>query len=97
MNTVSLNADTRQLAQAVRELVAGGTNAAGSFTLAVGATSTPVKDTLATPGCWVLITPTSAGAAASGAFISAKGSGSFTVTHASAAAGSTFDYVIFHG
>jgi hypothetical protein len=97
MNTVSLNADTRQLAQAVRELVAGGTNAAGSFTLAVGATSTPVKDTLATPGCWILISPTSANAAAAKAFVSAKASGTFTVTHAAAAAGSTFDYLLLHG
>jgi len=95
--TVSLNADTRALAQAVRELTTGGTNAANSFSLATGATTTTVKDDLATPGCWILITPTSANAAAAGAFVSAKGSGTFTVSHASALAGSTFDYLILHG
>ena len=97
MRVPSLAADTRELAQAVRELATGGTNAASSFALAVGATATVVKDDLATPGCWVIPAPTSAAAASSGWWVSAKGNGSFTVTHASAPVGATFDYVVLHG
>lgn len=96
MRTVSTLADNRELSQAVRELITGGTNAASSLTLDAGATSTLVKDELAAPGSWVLLTPTSAPAAGSGWWVSAKANGSFTVSHSSAPAGCTFDYLILH-
>lgn len=98
MRVPALNADGREIAQAVRELATGGTNAAGTFTLAASATTTVVKDDLATPGCRVLFSPLSANAATAGAFHSSTASGSFTITHTSSTATDrAFDYLILHG
>lgn len=98
MRIPALNADTRELAQAVRELASGGTNAASLVTLAANATTTVVKDDLAAPGCFVFISPRTANAAAAGAYISATASKSFTISHPSAATlDRTFAYLILHG
>lgn len=98
MRVPALNADGREIAQAVRELATGATNAASSLTLAVSTTTTVVKDDLAVPGAWVFISPRSANAAASGAYVSSVVRGQFTVTHPSATTTDrAFDYLILHG
>jgi hypothetical protein len=79
---------------AIRDLATGGTNASNSFTLVVGATATPVQDDLCTAASMIVLSPRTAAAAASGAWISGTQNGSFIVGHPAAAAGCLFDYEI---
>jgi hypothetical protein len=89
----------RRIVRAVRDLFEGRSNAMGSFTCEENADSTSVTHPNVGPESRILITPTTANAAAEyGAgtiYVSAKALGSFTVTHAnSAVASRTFDFAI---
>ena len=70
----------------VNEMLKGRGNQTASFTLTANATSTTVTDNLFAPDMTLVWTPTSANAAAEvgagGMYLSARASGSFTVTHA---------------
>jgi hypothetical protein len=83
-----------RVAQAVRQIAAGGTNARNTLTLVAGQTSTVVADDLAAEGATVFLCPRTAAAAAAGAWLSAMGAEQFTLSHPAAAAGCTFDYEI---
>lgn len=80
--------DIRQVVAAVRALVKGGSNATGTFTLAVSASSTTVSNVNCPAGGHVLITPATADAAAeykNGTIyipLATILSGSFVVQHA---------------
>ncbi len=65
----------------------------GSGTLA-GSTSTVVNDAAAAAGSTVIVQATSSAFTSLGVYVSAKASGSFTLTHASAAGTETFDYIV---
>jgi hypothetical protein len=85
--------------QAVRELFEGRSNAMGSFTCTLNAGSTTVLHPNVGQDSRILLTPTTANAAAEMGngtiYVSAKAPGSFTVTHAnSATVGRSFDFAI---
>ena len=65
----------------------------GSGTLAAS-TSTVVSDANAAAGSTIVVQPRSSAFTALGVYVSAKGSGSFTLTHSSAAGTETFDYIV---
>lgn len=78
----------------IAQLEAGKRVFAGSDTCE-GGTSTTVTDANCTASSSVFVMATDSGfAALTGVYISAVGSGSFTVTHSSAAGTETFDYII---
>jgi hypothetical protein len=92
--------DPYKIVRAVRELFEGRSNAVGSFTVTVNATGTTVTAANCGVGSTVLLTPTSAQAAAEVGngtiYVSAVANGSFTVTHANnSQAGRTFLYAAF--
>jgi hypothetical protein len=78
--------DPYKIVRAVRELFEGRSNAVGSVTLTANATSTTVTAANCGVGSTVLLTPTSAHAAAEVGngtiYVSAVANGSFTLTHA---------------
>lgn len=76
--------DPAAFALAIQQLYAGRSNAAGSVTLAAGATSTVVKAINCASQCAVFLFPKTANGAAAIAttFISAVGNQSFTISHA---------------
>lgn len=76
--------DPAKFALAIQQLLAGRSNAAGTLTLAPGATSTVVSPPNCAPGCAVFLSAKTANAAAALAttFVSAVGKQSFTLTHA---------------
>jgi hypothetical protein len=87
-----------RIVNAVRQLMQGRSNAAGTVTLAASAASTAVSAPNCAPTAQVFLFPRTAHAgaelAAGGCFVSAVGSGSFTITHANnAQADRTFAYV----
>jgi hypothetical protein len=87
-----------RIVNAVRQLMQGRSNAAGTVTLAVSAVSTRVSAPNCAPGAQVFLFPRTAHAAAElaagGCYVSAVGSGSFTLAHANnAQADRTFSYV----
>jgi hypothetical protein len=89
---------TFRIVNAVRQLIAGRTNAAGSATLAANATATVVNAPNCAAASQVFLFPKTAHAAAElaagGCYISAVANGSFTVTHANnAQTDRTFAYV----
>ena len=77
------------IVRAIRQLVEGRSNAAGSVTLAANQTTTTVSSEVIPAGCFPQLTPASASAAAEwGAgsiYVSAVAKGSFTITHADSA------------
>lgn len=84
-----------RIVQSIRDLFAGRNNACGSFTITVSAATTTVTATNCSVDSKVLLTPTSASAAAEAAstYVSAVSAGSFTVTHPNnATADRTFSY-----
>lgn len=86
------------IVNAVRQLMQGRGNAAGSVTLAPAAASTVVTAPNCASGAQVFLFPRTAHAAAElaagGCYVSAVGSGSFTLTHANnAQTDRTFSYV----
>jgi hypothetical protein len=84
---IPTESDPYKIVRAVRELFEGRSNAVGSCTLAANAASTVVTAANCGAGSTVLLTPTSAHAAAElaagGMYVSAVRNGAFTVTHAS--------------
>lgn len=88
-----------RLVRSIRDLFEGRSNAMGSFTCTQNAATTTVNHPNVGPESRIIITPTTANAAAEMGngtiYVSAKATGSFTVTHAnSATASRTFDYAI---
>ena len=86
------------IVNAVRQLMQGRSNAAGSLTLAAGAASTTVTAPNCAPTAQVFLFPRTAHAAAElaagGCFVSAVASGAFTLTHANnPQTDRTFSYV----
>ncbi|MFG1389084.1 hypothetical protein [Xanthobacter versatilis] len=78
--------DPMRLANAIRQLAEGRSNAVGSATLAPGGTSTVVEATNCSPDSVVLLTAkTATAAAATGVYVVA-GKGQFTIYHDSSAA-----------
>lgn len=78
--------DPMRLANAIRQLAEGRSNAVGTLTLTPSATSTTVKATNCAPTSIVLLTAQTANAAtATGVYVIA-GKGEFTVHHNSSAA-----------
>jgi hypothetical protein len=87
-----------RIVNAIRQLAAGRSNAAGSVTLAAGAASTLVAAPNCAAASQVFLFPRTAHAAAELAggtcYVSAVANGSFTVTHANnAQTDRTFAYV----
>ena len=87
-----------RLVNAIRQLMQGRSNAAGSATLAASAATTTVTAPNCAPGSQVFLFPRTAHAAAElaagGCYVSAVGSGSFTLTHANnPQTDRTFSYV----
>jgi hypothetical protein len=86
------------LVNAIRQLMQGRSNAAGSLTLAAGAAGTTVTAPNCAPTAQVFLFPKTAHAAAELAagtcWVSAVAGGAFTITHANnAQADRTFAYV----
>jgi hypothetical protein len=79
--------DARKITTAINQLAQGRSNAVGTLTLAVGATTTVVAAGNCGAGSVVLLSPLTAHAAAELAngtiYVSAVTSGSFTLAHAS--------------
>lgn len=88
----------RELATAINLLILGRINSVGEFTAANATTSTVVTDTNAHSGSVVHWTPTNAAAAGIQAsmYVSARGPGTFTITHNNPGASATFIYSL-HG
>jgi len=87
-----------RIVNAIRQLAAGRSNAAGSLTLAAGAASTLINAPNCAAASQVFLFPKTAHAAAElaggGCYVSAVANGSFTVTHANnAQSDRTFAYV----
>lgn len=98
MNVPGLN-ETRLaiLTQAIRELAVGASNSLSEVTLTPSATTTVVSNSLATSQSHIALCPLTANAAAAlpTTYVSARGQGTFTLTHASAATvDRTFSYRI---
>jgi hypothetical protein len=92
--------DLTKFAMALRQIGEGRSNATGTFTLTANAASTAVTAVNCGSSSTVLVTPTTANAAAEiGAgtmYIGTVGNGTFTVTHANnAQADRTFLYAAF--
>lgn len=85
-----------RIAQGVRDLFAGRSNAVGTVTLRASQTTTTVTAANCGYQSKVFLMPTTANAAGalSGTYISSVGAGTFTITHASTVAtDKTFYYV----
>jgi hypothetical protein len=101
MSALQLSPSETQLfriVNAVRQLMQGRSNAAGSVTLAASAAATTVSAPNCAPTSQVFLFPRTAHAgaelAAGGCYISAVGNGTFTITHANnAQTDRTFAYV----
>lgn len=84
LDVSSVEKDPRRLADVIRQLVEGKSNAVGTFTLTPNATSTVVMAPTCSPGSFVLLSPQTSDAAndmATTWFVA--GTGQFTVNHAS--------------
>jgi len=94
VNEVSSNEGEhrRQLATAINELIRGRVNSTGTFTIAAAATTTTVSNALAHAGSVPLLIPTQATTLVP--YVTARATGSFTLTHAAAGAATTFLYVL---
>ncbi|BAF86845.1 unknown protein [Azorhizobium caulinodans ORS 571] len=86
--------DPFKLAQAIRELAVGRSNAVGTCTLTPGAALTTVAAVNCAPGSVVFLMPTTATAATATGLYAVAAAGSFTVHHdVSSATDRTFGYV----
>lgn len=74
----------RMLAGGINGLIDGRSNNAGTFTVTASAATTAVSDPRAGTDSVIVWMPTTANAAAaiSGMYVSARGNGTFTITHA---------------
>lgn len=92
-------ANLARIVQSIRDLFAGRNNCTGQFTLAAApATTTVVSAPNMGPDAYPFFTPITADAAtewgAGFMYVSARGQGTFTVTHSSSASTTrTFGYV----
>lgn len=87
--------DPDRLGDAIRDLATGASNAIGTLTLAVSATTSTFYDALCAEGAVIMLSPRTAPAGATSWFIAAVAKGQFTVGHdSSAATNRTFDYEI---
>lgn len=87
----------REIAERINALILGRINTVGTVTLVANATTTTVTDENAHRQVAPILIPTTANAAAALAttYVSARGSGTFTLTHANAATTDrTFIYVL---
>lgn len=87
-----------RIVQAIRDLFAGRSNAVGTLTITPNAAATVVTAVNCSIESRVTLSPTSAAGAtewgAGGCYVSAKGAGTFTVTHSNTATtGRTFDWI----
>lgn len=75
------------LALTLNQVIRGRANNTGTFTLTANQTTTVVTDNLFGPDSVILWTPLTANAAAAlgGLYLSTRGVGSFTLTHANSA------------
>lgn len=104
MNTLPLTGATeRQVHQAVRELIEGRSNAAGTVTLRASYATTTIEKPTINKNAIVILTPATANAAAeigNGTMyvtVAAAG-GAFTITHANnAQTNRTFGYLVIGG
>lgn len=90
--------DLAKYAFSIQQLAAGRSNANGSVTLTANVTSTIVValNCGASSGVWLSPRTANAAAAVGTTFVSSVASGTFTITHASAATTDrTFDWVAF--
>jgi len=88
-----------RIVRSIRDLFEGRSNASGTFTVTLNAATTAVTAPNCAPGSVVILQAITANAAAEVGngtiWVSAKGVGTFTVTHAnSATASRTFEYRI---
>ncbi len=81
-------ADARTTATVIRNLVDGKSNNTGSITLTANATSTNITDTRVGANSVIVLMPKSANAAnaMTAVYVSARGTGTVTLTHDSNAA-----------
>lgn len=83
LNVSSTEKDPRRLADVVRQLVEGKSNAIGTFTITPSATTTVVPAPTCSPGSIVMLSPQTADAANDATTTwTVAGTGSFTVHHA---------------
>jgi len=98
MNVPGLNEQRPPIINtAIRQLAEGGSNSLSQVTLRNGFTTTVVSDPLATAESHIALCPLSANAAAAipTTYVSSRGNGTFTLTHANAATTDrTFSYRI---
>ena len=90
-------ADARTTANVIRNLVDGKSNNTGSITLTANATTTTLTDTRVGANSVIVFMPKTANAASAmtSLFVSARGTGTATLTHDSnAATDRQFEYVI---
>ena len=97
--TASQQWDARA-AGVLQGLMRGKLNSLGDVTLTASSATTVVADPLAGPDSVILWMPTTANAAAEigagGMYVSSRGDGTFTITHANNAQNDrTFRYVVF--
>jgi hypothetical protein len=88
--------DARAVAEVVNGIMNGKTNNHGTVTLATGgATTTTITDERIGYGSKIMLEPTSSASSTITRYISAKGKGTATITHAANSTSNvTFDYVI---
>jgi hypothetical protein len=88
--------DPRAVAEVVNGIMNGKTNNHGSVTLATGgATTTTITDERIGYGSKIMLMPTSATSSTTTVYVSAKGKGNATVSHAANSTSNiTFDYVV---
>jgi Ethanolamine utilization protein EutJ (predicted chaperonin) len=102
MKEITTHPRNEDIAEAVRDLIRGGSNATGTVTLTVSVATTTVANPLVRDTSVPILIPMTAAAAAEvGAgtlFISAVNRGNFVVGHAnSATAGRTYRYALVGG
>lgn len=89
---------TRQISTTVNAILQGASNATGTLTLTAGATSTVVNDARVGPGSVIAFCPLTATAAIAPVFVSARGTGTFTLGHDNmAAVDRSFAYAVIGG
>jgi len=87
----------RLVSTSLNNTIEGKLNSTGTVTLSASATSTTLSDVRIGGNSVILFTPTTSNGATANAnlFVSAKASGTATLTHASSSnADQTFDYVV---
>ncbi|MFA6125531.1 hypothetical protein [Sphingomonas sp.] len=84
----------RDATTTINLILQGRINSFGSFTVGAAATSTVVPDVNAYASSVPLLMPANATAAAMAPYVSARATGSFTLTHAAPGASADFLYVL---